>query len=132
MKESDWKLFRDLKDVLLERYCQLVLVAAEQVVQNHKKTNHERYLDLFSLIEKDNKALALAFDGISRSNALSRITFMRSGGLFTEEAAHRLSTHGRNKLKEAQPRVARTLAAGLKSASRACLIQMDVWRLHLS
>jgi len=91
VKESDWKVLRDLKGVLLERYCQRALAAAEQIIQGRKQTNHERYLALFSLIEKQDKALGLAFDDVRRSNALSRITFMRSGGLFTEEEFARFS-----------------------------------------
>lgn len=85
MKERDWKVFQKLRGVLLERYCQLALVSAEDIIKGKGKTHHQRYLDLFELIEKRDKALGLAFDGVSRSNALTRITFMRSGGLFTEE-----------------------------------------------
>ncbi len=92
MKESDWKVFRGLKDTLLERFCQLTLASAEQIIHDRGKSAHARYLALFSLIEKNDKALSLAFDGVSRSNALGRLAFMRAGGLFTDEEFSRFSS----------------------------------------
>jgi hypothetical protein len=92
VKESDWKLFRSLKETLLERFCQLTLAAAGQIIEDQKKSRHARYLDLYTLIEKNNKVLAQAFDGVSRSNALGRIAFMRSAGLFTDAEFSRFSS----------------------------------------
>ena len=105
MKESDWKVFRELKDTLLESFCQLTLASAEQIIRERKDSAHARYLALFSLIEKNDKALGLAFDGISRSNAVSRLAFMRSGGLFTDEEFARFSSE----VQEQIDRIARSV-----------------------
>jgi hypothetical protein len=87
-----------LKDVLLERFCQLTLVAAQQIIQSSKKSQHARYLALFLLIEKNDKALRLTFDGVSRSNALTRLAFMRSADLLSEDEFARFSTETRDQI----------------------------------
>jgi hypothetical protein len=98
VKESDWKVFRSLKETLLERFCQLTLAAAGQIIEDQKKSQYARYLDLYTLVEKNDKALAQVFDGVSRSNALGRLAFMRSGGLFTDDEFARFSSETQDQI----------------------------------
>ena len=41
IKESDWKLFRSLHGVALERYCQRVIEAVKSVAEEEEKRNRD-------------------------------------------------------------------------------------------
>jgi hypothetical protein len=85
INESDWKLFRQLRVVALDRYCQRVLGEIGAIASDAGKTSHERYLAIFELIHKRNREMANAFDDPRRSVALIQMRLIRSLGLWTEE-----------------------------------------------
>jgi hypothetical protein len=70
INESDWKLFRQLQAIALQRFCQRVLDEVVQVASNADKTSHERYGEMYGLIKDRDKELAHAFDDPRRSRAL--------------------------------------------------------------
>ena len=53
-----------------------------------------------TLIEQHERALVIGFDDIRRSNALSRLVFMREAELFTEEEFARFSDETRGRVEE--------------------------------
>ena len=44
--ESDWKVFRELRELALERFCERVLDDIEPLRLNTSRNYHERYLAL--------------------------------------------------------------------------------------
>lgn len=96
IKESDWKLFRQLHPIALERFCQRVLGEIVHAAADTGKSAHQRYLDVFRLIERRDKELAHAFDDLRRSTALTQIAIIQSHGLLTEEEFSRFSPETRN------------------------------------
>jgi len=50
--ESDWKTFRELQQLALERFCKRVLEEVESILKDGSRTHHERYLDVFRLLRK--------------------------------------------------------------------------------
>lgn len=96
IKESDWKIFRQLRSIALERFCQRVLNEIVSAAADAGKSGHERYLDVFRLIKRRDKELAHAFDDLRRSTALAQIAIIQSHGLFTEEEFSRFSPETRN------------------------------------
>jgi hypothetical protein len=62
MAESEWKLFRQLQAVALERFCERVLSEVGRLAADARKNHHQRYLAVFKLIERRDKELADAFD----------------------------------------------------------------------
>jgi hypothetical protein len=73
VKESDWKIFRRLHQVALERFCQRVIKEINHATSNCNENYHQRYLEVFDLIMDRNEKMARAFDDIRRSTAfLSR------------------------------------------------------------
>jgi hypothetical protein len=57
IKESDWKTFRKLHSVALERFCRRVLVEIERINSDYAKSSHQRYLDIFDLIQRRNREI---------------------------------------------------------------------------
>jgi hypothetical protein len=96
MKESDWKVFTELKDKAIEKYCTLALEESQEVISDQKEHVHNRYLYLYKLLQNSNKKMALLFDGHSRSKAWIQLIAIRSEGLADEELLAQLSDEFRN------------------------------------
>ena len=43
--EADWKTFRELREVALDRYCRDVLKEVQQIASDKALTHHERFQD---------------------------------------------------------------------------------------
>ena len=97
MKESDWKVFTAIKDKAIEQYCTVALEETQEVLSDHKKHVHERYLFLYKLLQNSNKKMALLFDGHSRSKAWIQLIAIRSEGLPDEALLSKLSDEFRDK-----------------------------------
>jgi hypothetical protein len=96
--ESDWKLFRELQPVALDRYCQKVLHDLEQIAADTGRTPHQRYLDIYKLIERKDRELARAFNDMRRSTAFIQLAIIQSYGVLTDEEIARFSSETREVL----------------------------------
>ena len=85
MTESDWKLFRQLREVALDRFCQRVLSDVGRLAADSGMSSHERYLAVFKLMRRRDKELAAAFDDPRRSTALRQLACIQSHELLTDE-----------------------------------------------
>jgi len=83
--ESDWKLFRKLHPVLVERFCKQILSELDAVSADEAKTFHQRYSDIYKLIERRDNELAYLFDNPRRSSAMGQIVAIYQHGLLTED-----------------------------------------------
>lgn len=91
MAEPDWKIFRQLYPIALERFCEKILSEIDKLRSNQSKTHHERYLSIFKLLEKRDKQLGDAFDNPRRSAALEQLLWMKRHKLLSEEEMSRFS-----------------------------------------
>ena len=83
--ESDWKLFRKLHPIALDRFCQRVLVDVNRIAADVSKSSHERYLAVFRLMNKRDREVAIAFNDMRRSTAVRQLAAIQSHNLLTEE-----------------------------------------------
>ncbi len=83
ISEPDWKLFRNLREVALERLCQNV-VEQIQATAGSSQSYHERYLAIYGLVQERDKQIADTFDSLSRSTALMSLVRMRSLDLVSD------------------------------------------------
>jgi hypothetical protein len=95
ISEPDWKLFRQLRALALERFCERVLSEVGQLAADAGKSAHERYLAVFQLLQSRDKELAGAFDDFRRSTAWRQLAVLRSWGLLSEEEFARFSPETR-------------------------------------
>lgn len=91
MKESDWKTFVKIKANALELYCSAALDESQSMISSESGTAHDRYLQLYRLIHKQDKQLGILFDGHSRSNALLQLISIRREGIADEGLIAELS-----------------------------------------
>lgn len=85
IRESDWKRFKALRQLALERFCERVLLDIGRIGADAGKSQHERYLDIYRLIHDRDEELGRVFNDLSRSKAVIQIVQIRSLGLLTEE-----------------------------------------------
>ena len=96
IKESDWKLLRQMAPVALERFCQRILEEIDLSRSDSTKSYHQRYLDIFALLQQRDKELAHAFDDLRRSTALTQLATIYAHDLLTEEEFLRFSPETRS------------------------------------
>jgi hypothetical protein len=91
IRESDWKLFKELHPIAVNRYCERFLKDLAGLVADDSKTPHDRYGEICWLVRQTTKELARAFDDKRRSTALIQLFIICSLGLLTEEELSRFS-----------------------------------------
>lgn len=91
MTESDWKIFKQIKELAIERFCSNSLAEFREVINDESAHVHERYLLNYKLVENRDKQMSLIFDGHSRSKARLQLLVMRSEGLADEQLVKQLS-----------------------------------------
>ena len=83
----------------LERFCERVLAEIDRVMHNRAQNAHQRYLDIFKIIEQRDRDMASIFDDPKRSNALTMLARIRSEGLLTEDEFSSLSPETRSAIQ---------------------------------
>lgn len=92
--ESDWKIFRALREVALERFCNRVLAEVEALCRDPSRSHHKRYLDLCRLLRERDKELAYSFDDPRRSAMILQLAAIHASGLLEpDELARCVTAH---------------------------------------
>ena len=91
IRESDWKVFRSLHQVALDRFCKRILDESAAITGDNNRTHHERYLALFELMKDRNEDVARMFDELKRSTAKLLLLMLRKQDLLTDAEIGRFS-----------------------------------------
>lgn len=97
--ESDWKVFREVRAAALERFCQRVLDDIERTMSDKARSFHDRYLEIFKLIERRDRELAHAFNDMRRSTAIFQLAVICSHGLLTPDEKLRFTAGTREAIE---------------------------------
>ena len=97
--ESDWKTFRTLRVIALNRYCEHVLAETREISLNSKKTHHERYLDVFKFLEDRDELIVIAFNDARRSTAFRQLLVIRKHALLTDDEMLQFSPELRTRVE---------------------------------
>ncbi len=84
ISESDWKKFKGLRALALDRFCLGVLADAKTISMHGGLSAHARYGMLYDVIHDRNRDMAGMFDYYSRSTACSCLALMVHHDLLTE------------------------------------------------
>jgi hypothetical protein len=101
IKEADWKVLRRLHPVALERFCARVLAEIGSVKNDDARNFHQRYLDIFEIVERSDREMARIFDDLKRSRALTMLGQMCAAGLLTDDEVCSLSPETRSVIQAA-------------------------------
>lgn len=91
IKESDWKIFKEIKTEAIESFCQNAINEFESALSDNGKSNYEKYLHHYKQVKNTDKKMARLFDGHSRSKAHMQLLSIRSEGLANIELVQKLS-----------------------------------------
>jgi hypothetical protein len=96
--ESDWKLFRQLGELALQRFCQRVLIEVEQISSDPARSFHDRYLRVYQLLQRRDHELGKAFNDPRRSTAMMQLAMINSRRLLEPAELMRFSVSTRETL----------------------------------
>ena len=97
--EADWKLFRQLREVALERFCERALADVSNAIEQVGQTSHDCFLRLLHLVNRQNKELASLFDDPRRSTAVQQLALIRKRGLLTDDEFRRFDDRTRDSVE---------------------------------
>jgi hypothetical protein len=100
LNESDWKLFRHLHQVALERFCERVLAEVRSAAADTGDGFHDRYLKVFDLIRDRDKTIGRTFDDLRRSKALVLLANIKHEGLLTPDELAQFSPEARQAIED--------------------------------
>jgi hypothetical protein len=89
--EKDWRVFRELDPVWVERYCVGVNREVISKLSDTKRTEHERYIEVYRFIQRKDAELGAAFNDFRRSTAIRQISVIRSLRVVAEQEVARFS-----------------------------------------
>ena len=93
--EADWKAFRQLHELALERFSQAVRTQCIAKFGDTALSEHERYLAVYELIQSRNSEMARLFDSPRRSMAIIHLRGFWEHGLIGEQDVQGLSEETR-------------------------------------
>jgi hypothetical protein len=94
--EADWKVLRRIHPLALERYCERVLAEIDRVTHNNAQSTHQRYLEIFKIIEQRDREISSIFNDLKRSNGLTMLARIRAAGMLTDDEFSSLSPESRS------------------------------------
>ena len=83
--ESDWKKIRDMKNQVLSISCNTIFEKIDQISCKRKDKEHESYLKLWKLLNKEDTKISIMFDDLKRSNAVMKLAIWKHNGLISDE-----------------------------------------------
>ena len=91
-------MLRRIHPLALERYCERTLAEIERVTNNSAQSAHQRYLEIFKIIEQRDREIVSnsMINDPKRSNALTMLARIRAAGMLTEDEFSRLSSETRS------------------------------------
>lgn len=94
--ESDWRVFRELREVALERFCDRVLIEIDKLSAHSDRSFHDRYIAIYRLLQRRDRELAHAFDAPRRSQAIAQLAVISALGLLEPGELMRFSSATRD------------------------------------
>ncbi len=88
--ERDWKRWRALRDIALERYCVKILDGVTKF-KSGKGGAHERYLKLWKFLLKHDRIIGIVFNNPRRSTAYMQMHAALTEGLITRDELAEMS-----------------------------------------
>lgn len=91
MKESDWKVFKRIKEKAIDTLCKRALAEFAAIIQDESQSAHERYRLHYKRVQGRDKQMGALFDGHSRSKATLQLFMICREGLADKALLDQLS-----------------------------------------
>lgn len=95
IKESDWKVFKKIRPIALQRYCDKVMKNVDEIINNKQRDSHDRYLSMYEIVQDGDEKLSSMFDSFSRSKATNQLVMFYDTGIISDEELAQFSDETR-------------------------------------
>lgn len=96
--EKDWKLYRKHFDDLMNRQCEKIFTKLEALMEVESLSPHEKYLELWRLMKREDEIIEAMFDNPKRSTAYHKLAVLRAHGLLTDELFSLLTNESQERI----------------------------------
>jgi hypothetical protein len=100
ISQADWKIFKTLRELALERFCSRVLDEVARISADEAKSKHGRYIAIYRLMKERDREIDPIFDYLRRSPAVRQLTAFRTHDLVTAEELERFSPELRRRVED--------------------------------
>lgn len=100
LAEQDWKVFKKIREEMLETLCSRINVKASKIINRKGMTQHEKYIKLNKHIRKSDKIAANCFDDYRRSTLGLTLMKLREEKLLTDRHLENFSDATREFLEK--------------------------------
>lgn len=97
--ESDWKVFRELRERALQRFCDRALARARELSRDESRSPHKRFRKVFRYLQDRNEDLAYAFDNPGRSRMVVQLAAIHGLDLLEPEEFARFTEETRKRAR---------------------------------
>jgi len=97
--ESDWKIFRELRELALERFCERTLEELESLRRDTSRSHHARYRDVFRVLQTRDDELAHAFNDPRRSRMIVQLAAIHAYRLLEPHELGRFTARTRTTIE---------------------------------
>lgn len=97
--KSDWKHFKHVREIALERLCERALANMTDIASDSSTTFHDRFLQVYRTINECNEQIMAAFDMHSRSRMMVQLAIMQSLNLMEESEIQEFTQQVRDQLE---------------------------------
>lgn len=98
IKESDWKIYKELREIALERYCKRSLEKVRKIIDENIGDSEERFLTMTREAHHLHKHFGHLFDDFRRLTAIRQLSIYYADELLTHDEISRLSEDGRDQV----------------------------------
>lgn len=99
IKESDWKVFKELYPQALERFYDRAVNELQKIVTEGEMSSEDRYHKIYKTVQERDEKLARLFDNAyRRSVAFIQLVLYYREGLVTKEELNQLSEENRERI----------------------------------
>ncbi len=97
--EKDWKLLRKMKDEKLNAACEMILTIIHTEITNKGNENHKAYLNVWKIVDSEDRNIAEMFNDLKRSNAVLKLATWKRHGLLSEQEISKFSPETRSTIE---------------------------------
>ena len=97
--ESDWKKIRALKDTVLNIACERIFEKIDEIMEERKGKEHQAYLQLWQLMNKQDREISIMFDDLKRSNAIHKLAAWKHNKVISDKSFAELSAETQRTVK---------------------------------
>ena len=96
--EKDWKIIRSLKDPALDLACRRIFEKVSKLIDSNDKNAHEKYLDLYKMIDSEDNHIGHLFNDLRRRTAIFKLSLWKFHDLISEEDMKSISQETQKKV----------------------------------